>query len=260
MRTFNWSGYEWITQERWGQINPGKLTQWYDESAVIVDSATDYLELKTQYNPKYFAESPDGPGDPNFPVTSPMGIGLVSCTTRFTYGTFEIEARLPEGKHLWPAFWMWSWNSWPPEIDVFEGYTDSREGYYDEGTAGYIGEPQVPSTTTTPIRTANWKVLWNVHWRDQFNQPTSLGGVRGVLPYKDPTKHFIKYKAVWKPLEILIYFDDVLTATFTNSVVMSQYIGTRMNVIINNAIQPEMDLNNPTLSSMFIKYFTYTPL
>ena len=24
----------------------------------------------------------------------------------FTYGKFEIRARMPSGKHLWPAFWM----------------------------------------------------------------------------------------------------------------------------------------------------------
>ena len=31
---FQWSGYEWITQERWGQIHPNKSFCWYDPSAV----------------------------------------------------------------------------------------------------------------------------------------------------------------------------------------------------------------------------------
>ena len=26
MKTINWSGYEWITQERWGDIHPEKPT------------------------------------------------------------------------------------------------------------------------------------------------------------------------------------------------------------------------------------------
>ena len=112
MRTFEWCGYEWITQERWGQIHPEKSHWWYDESCVSVDKQ-NHLHLKTKYNPKRFEE---------LNLTSPIGVGLVSCTNKFKYGVFSIEAKLPHGKNLWPAFWMWSWDSWPPEIDVFEGW------------------------------------------------------------------------------------------------------------------------------------------
>lgn len=44
----------------------------------------------------------------------------------FLYGKFEMRARLPNGKHLWPAFWMMPVNSeyggWPRsgEIDIME--------------------------------------------------------------------------------------------------------------------------------------------
>ena len=44
-------------------------------------------------------------------------------TTGYRYGWFEAKIKLPKGKNLWPAFWMWAWDSWPPEIDIFEGYT-----------------------------------------------------------------------------------------------------------------------------------------
>ncbi len=55
MRTIKWQGYEWITQERWGQVHPEKSHWWYDESCVSIDEK-DNLHLKTKSNPKYFPE------------------------------------------------------------------------------------------------------------------------------------------------------------------------------------------------------------
>lgn len=57
-----------------------------------------------------------------------------AITTRFSFsqkfGYFEIEARLPTGKGMWPAFWLMPvGGTWPSsgEIDVFEGLGNPRE-------------------------------------------------------------------------------------------------------------------------------------
>ena len=61
-------------------------------------------------------------GKPRFRYES----GMVRSKTTFKYGYFEIRAKLPGAKGVWPAFWLNSDAtpegklSWPPEIDIFE--------------------------------------------------------------------------------------------------------------------------------------------
>ncbi len=67
MKIINWKGYNWITQERWGEIHPSKTISWYDDTAVEIDN-NGFLILKTQKNPKHFEK---------LDTISPKGSGLV---------------------------------------------------------------------------------------------------------------------------------------------------------------------------------------
>ena len=71
----------------------------------------------------------------------------------WTYGRFDIRAKLPYGQGLWPAIWMlptdWEYGGWPTsgEIDIME----------------CLGrEP--------------WKVYGTIHWGASAQQHQSSGG------------------------------------------------------------------------------------
>ncbi len=228
-----WSGYDWILKERWGEVHPDKSVCWYDPSCVEVDGSS-CLHLKTKYNPKYF---------PELKTTAPVGIGLVSCTTKFTHGYFEIVAKMPSGPNLWPAFWMWSWDSWPPEIDVFEGYTNRNGSYW----------------TWNPFKP--WNIQTNIHYlTNNAIGRDSIGGKAHWWGYKNPTKNFIKYAVEWTPTQIRFAYDDLVVRSFTNPTILEQFNKTTMNVIINNSVDNNVSQVFPPSSDMVVKSFTYKPI
>ena len=107
--TIDWAGYEWLTQERWGMYHPDKPNVWYDPSQIEIEK--EVLKLGVGYNPIEVNLDSEGP------TYILYGVGLVSCTSPFPYGRFEIEAKLPKGQpYAWPAFWMWAFESWPLSI------------------------------------------------------------------------------------------------------------------------------------------------
>jgi len=230
-KIIEWSGYKWLTQERWGQVHKDKPYCWYDPSAVEI-TLKNYLNLKTQYNPKEFKE---------LGIRPKVGVGLVSCATEFGPGIFEIKAKLPYGKNLWPAFWMWSWDSWPPEIDIFEGYSHKKPNYHR----------------------FNWNKPWacrhidtNVHYSEE-GKNKMWGPKSHFMGFKDPTKHFLKYKLNWSLDSLKFYYNDRLVRVVSDPVVMKQVNNTKMNVVINNHVTQDMPYSEIPLSNFTIKYFKY---
>jgi beta-glucanase (GH16 family) len=59
--------------------------------------------------------------------------GLLTSKESFSqkYGVFEVRAKMPSGKGLWPAFWLLpASGQWPPEIDVLEILGDNPQKLY----------------------------------------------------------------------------------------------------------------------------------
>lgn len=99
--------------------------------------------------------------DPDVPAigTVPYTEGMVQTKGTFsrTGGYFEMCARFPAGKGLWPAFWLAAQNgNWPPEMDVAE--------WFGSLEAMQIGQPFATG--------ANAGSKWQSTWR-YSNAPTT---------------------------------------------------------------------------------------
>jgi len=210
MKTINWSGRKWITQERWGEYHPDKLNVWFDETAVKINNS-GHLELSVHINPKVFHTGGNT-------VKIPIGIGMVSCTDKLGYGLYEIEAKLPVGKNLYPTFWMYSFDSWPPEIDVFEAVSDNN--YFRPFMDGVF---------------SIWALKSNVHY-DENGAHKDIKGRQGWFGLKNPGKHFMKYSVLWTPDKIEIKYNGNIVRTITEPKIVGQMRGKKMNVLIGHAI------------------------
>ena len=231
-RMIRWAGYDWLTEERWGQMHPEKPYMWYDSTCVL--QTDDGLLLRTKQHKKQFGQT-----------TSPIGVGLVSCTERFGYGTFSVEAQLPTGPNLWPAFWMYAWETWPPEIDVFEAYSYGNSSYINRNTDLLLGKW--------------WRVQTNIHLGEvpnNYNAGAENGRI-GLM--KDPAKNYIEYRVDWFPDVIRIWYDNRVVRCITDPAILSQFKNKTMNVVINNGIQASYDTTKEYNSVLSVRNFKYTP-
>ncbi|HNO78094.1 MAG TPA: family 16 glycosylhydrolase [Phycisphaerae bacterium] len=120
--------------------------------------------------------------------------GLVDTRDRFAmvYGRFEVGAKLPATKGMWPAHWgLASDGGWPPEIDIME----------------QIG--QVPNVTHMSL-----------HWGPlgpNGEPPWEIGRtVTGTYTGPDFTADFHEYAVEWFPDRLDWYVDGVIRQTTSN--------------------------------------------
>lgn len=112
----------------------------------------------------------------NYPYVS----GLITTQPSFaqTYGYFEMRAELPQGKGLWPAFWMLPQDqSWPPEIDIVESIGDPSHVYMSAHSeiAGTAGVEAHITPRTFHIFAVSWdprELIWYIDGVEAGRMPT----------------------------------------------------------------------------------------
>ena len=76
-----------------------------------------------KYNQQYW--SPDGYTTADFDYTS----GEIWSKQRFSFGKYEARIKIPKGKGLWPAFWLYGDGTNGEEIDIFEFWNEKGNRY-----------------------------------------------------------------------------------------------------------------------------------
>ncbi|WP_053084583.1 family 16 glycosylhydrolase [Catenovulum maritimum] len=131
----------------------------------------------------------------------------------WTYGRFEISAKLPQGQGTWPAIWMLPtdnvYGTWAAsgEIDIMEAVNINTASDAPEAEQGAL-ETRIHGTLHFG---RNWPE--NVHSGTSYTLPNS----------QDPSSDFHQYAVEWEPGEIRWYVDNIHYATQTSAGWYTQY-------------------------------------
>ncbi|RAK50704.1 glycoside hydrolase family 16 protein [Phenylobacterium deserti] len=88
--------------------------------------------------------------------------GLITTQPSFhqQYGYFEMRAKLPRGKGIWPAFWLLPLDlSWPPEIDVMESIGDPSTVFVNAHSK--VIKAQTKEVKVSPDDFHTYAVAWD---------------------------------------------------------------------------------------------------
>lgn len=171
----------------------------------------EYIKAKPQWNKP----------EMEFNYTS----GMLWNKEKYLYGSFEIEAFIPNGYGLWSAFWLQGQNSEEfTEIDIFEYYGDKK------------------------------KFTYNTHFGVDYKY--DLGGNADGIKLPNLENNWHKYRLDWyKGKDLKFYIDDKLVGIRNG-----EDFNIPMNLIINMAIEKniknKLDKSLPTIMVIEnIKYY-----
>lgn len=162
----------------------------------------------------------------------------------FSYGRYVFDAILPTGPNMEPAIWLSGHESWPPEIDILEGFnTNIRMRYICwQGTLF-----------------PKYKIETNVHYKDNDIIKNIGGGKASLLSLHKPDKEFNTYTLEWHKNFIRIYYNEYLVREVRDSNILSFFNSTpKMHVIMSVGMNMQNTTPGKVLDSkLIVRRFVY---
>ena len=150
------------------------------------------------------------------------GLLTTHSTFRQTYGYFEMRARMPAGKGLWPAFWLLQPDGkWPPEIDVVE----------------ILGHQ--PSTLHTALH---------------FSQDGRKRLASKSIGVGDTSSGWHTYGVRWDPEKIAWFFDGDLVHETGTPADLHEPMYLLINLAVGGVAPGDPDASTPFPSSLLVDY------
>lgn len=240
----DWMGYRWKQDMPGGdKMHPCNPYRYYHPDSTRISN--NKLELNVFKNPRFVKRWDGNTYDCKY------SCGLVRSEECFSYGTYTLYCILPKGVNLLPAFWLTNEKTWPPEIDIFEGYPNACGGYWTPSIRPH-----------KPLLKQGYAIESNIHYgtaKDRI-KAGATGCETKVL--FNPSSEVNKYSLEWTSEYIVIRYNNTIV----------RYVDERTNwplfkqlnehpwmyVIFDNVIHKNRlcGLGKP----LVLKYFDYRKL
>ena len=260
-----WCGYLWQScMEGYRLINTENPYQWYSEKCIrILDS--DKLVLTMQKDPREIRHWDGKIYNPTY------GVGTLRSLDAFSYGTFKAKVMCPNGKGLWPSFWLSCKETkqefeyekkfrgkglWPygGEIDGMEAWSN-----YDRYFRLFIAQP--------PYIKPSWRTTTNIHYGvDDEHKSIGSRNIPWCKQHKSPDSNYIEYEIEWLPDKITIKANGEIVRQDTKSAkAITEYwksidMKPGMAVIFNVWIEDPETTEVSIYNDMYVKDFSYKPM
>lgn len=169
--------------------------------------------------------------------------GRVDTSGKFApvYGRFEIRAKLPGGKGLWPAHWLYPQNrDWAMERLMSRAVTNGQERAIPEARPWYseIDIMEFLGHTNVIYGTLHYHTFEGV-------KKSSSGKIKGESDY---TKDFHLYALEWEPHIMRWFVDGEMIHSTTNGIPHTPHY-----IILNTAVGGKWP-GNPDETTVFPQY------
>lgn len=236
IKRFNWCGHEWVTCMEGGRpIHPDNPWYYIDGSEVVM-YRDGSIRLNLAYRPTEITWYNSGWTD-KVTYKPTIACGLIRSVEAFPVNnSFECDVMMPIGKNLWFSFWLTACDSWPPEIDIFEGYTDENGSYLDELAFHW----------RFPFIYRNMRFESNVHYTDKKGVHRQVGP-KGIHPknirmFPYIYKEWQHFKCIWKEDYITFSVNDIVVRTIRNKKVLEKMKTKGMWAVFNIWPNDKFDL------------------